>query len=105
MTSRIVRRNRTIAVGTLVMLVTILIASLASCGAGDSARRALMMPVDAPLPPYDPSLTDASVRTAPLVTVVDEAWVTDTAEKTGIPARVLAAYAGGAVRLALTWPE
>jgi hypothetical protein len=103
--SRIVRRNRTIAVAMFVALMTILIVSLASCGAGDSARRSLMMPVGAPLPPHDSSLTDASVRTVPLATVVDEAWVADTAEKTGIPARVLAAYAGGAVRLALTWPE
>jgi len=104
-TSRIVRRNRTIAAGTLVVLVTILIVALASCGAGGSAIRSLMMPLGAPLPPYDSALTDASVRTVPLVTVVDETWVTDTAEKTGIPARALAAYAGGAVRLALTWPE
>jgi hypothetical protein len=103
--SRIVRRNRTIAVGTFVALVTVLIVSLASCGSGGSAKRSVMMPVGAPLPPYDPSLTDESVRTVPLVTVVDEEWVADTAEKTGIPARVLAAYAGGAVRLALTWPE
>ncbi len=103
--SRIVRRNRTIAVGALVVLVTILIVSLASCGAGGSTKRSPLMPVGAPLPPYDPSLTDASVRTVPLVTVVDEQWVADTAEKTGIPARVLAAYAGGAVRMALTWPE
>lgn len=91
--SRIVRRNRTIAVGMFVVLVTVLIVSLASCGSGGSAKRSLMMPVGAPLPPHDPSLTDASVRTVPLATIVDEEWVADTA-KTGIPARVLAAYAG-----------
>ena len=67
--------------------------------------RSPLMPVGAPLPPFDQSLTDESVRTVPLVTVADEAWVTDTAEKTGIPSRALAAYAGGAVRMALTWPE
>lgn len=103
--SRIVRRNRTIAVGALVVLVTVLIVSLSSCGSGGSPMRSPLMPVGAPLPPFDQSLTDESVRTVPLVTVVDEQWVADTAEKTGIPARVLAAYAGGAVRMALTWPE
>ena len=103
--TRIVRRNRTIAVGALVALVIILIVSLVSCGSGGGGQPPSGLPVAAPLPPYDTTLTDASVRTVPLVTVVDEAWVADTAEKTGIPARALAAYAGGAVRLALTWPE
>jgi membrane-bound lytic murein transglycosylase B len=103
--TRIVRRNRTIAVGALVALVVILIVTLTSCGAGGSQTPASGLPVAAPLPPHDPSLTDASVRTVPLVTVVDEAWIAETADKTGIPARALAAYAGGAVRLALTWPE
>jgi len=103
--TRIVRRNRTIAVGALLALVVILIVSLASCGSAGGGPSAAGLPVAAPLPPYDTTLTDASVRTVPLVTVADEAWVADTAEKTGIPARALAAYAGGAVRLALTWPE
>lgn len=103
--TRIVRRNRTIAVTALVALVVILIVVLTSCGSGGSQTQASALPVAAPLPPHDSSLTDASVRTVPLVTVVDEAWVAETADKTGIPARALAAYAGGAVRLALTWPE
>lgn len=103
--TRIVRRNRTIAVGALLALVVIVIVSLASCGSTAGAPKVEGLPVAAPLPPYDTTLTDASVRTVPLVTVVDEAWVADTADKTGIPARALAAYAGGAVRLALTWPE
>jgi membrane-bound lytic murein transglycosylase B len=103
--TRIVRRNRTIAVTALVALVVILIVTLTSCGAGGSQTQASGLPVAAPLPPHDSSLTDASVRTVPLVTVVDEAWIAETSDKTGIPARALAAYAGGAVRLALTWPE
>ena len=105
MTSRIVRRNRTIAVAAAVAAVVILIITLASCGGGLARFSSAKMPVAAPLPPFDPKFTDASVRTAPLVTVADAAWVADVSAKTGIPERVLAAYAGGAVRLALTWPE
>jgi len=103
--TRIVRRNRTIAVTLLVFIGVFLIVALASCGLGGSQGQASGLPVAAPLPPHDPALTDASVRTVPLVTVVDKAWVAETADKTGIPARALAAYAGAAVRLALTWPE
>jgi hypothetical protein len=40
-----------------------------------------------------------------IATLASHEWVASAAEKTGIPERALAAYAGGALRLSVTNPE
>ncbi|WP_285102037.1 lytic murein transglycosylase [Promicromonospora sp. MEB111] len=43
--------------------------------------------------------------TVPVADLADPEWLRDTAERTGIPRRALAAYAGASLRLAETLPE
>lgn len=54
--------------------------------------------------PRAPGLTDAQLKTSPIATLVDPAWIESTAKLTGIPPRALAAYAGTALGLSLVKP-
>lgn len=105
MTSQRVRRNRTILVAALVVITVVIIIWVVSCSTSKKQSATTAMPVTAPVPPASQKFTEALVRATPLAEVAESEWVTKTAQATGIPRRALAAYAGGAIRLSLTWPE
>jgi membrane-bound lytic murein transglycosylase B len=54
--------------------------------------------------PRAPGLSDAQLKTQPIATIVDPAWIASNSKTTGIPARALAAYAGTALGLSLVKP-
>ncbi len=55
-------------------------------------------------PPADPPLAAATPGPNGIAGLADPVWVADTAKKTGIPARALAAYAGAAMTKARDMP-
>ncbi|MFI9489612.1 lytic transglycosylase domain-containing protein [Promicromonospora sp. NPDC052451] len=87
-------------------LTTVLL--LAGCGVGE---RGWPSPLELDYPPAPQQLLPeagpaaGSADATPLADLTDPGWLRETAERTGIPRRALAAYAGASLRLARTDPE
>ena len=81
-------------------LTVALVVMITSCATGAAVPKRL--PVSAPTPPYAAGVTADNVTTLKVAELADADWVATTAEATGIPERVLAAYAGAAIRMELT---
>ncbi len=103
MTSRRVRQRRALALGVgLIVVVTILVScSNALIGAASGEP----FPKASSLPPWAEGVDALNATSLPIATLARPDWVASNAQKTGIPERALAAYAGGALRLSVTNPE
>lgn len=83
-----------------------MVAIIVSCATGiGGALSGEPFPQAAGAPRWASGADAQNATTLPLATLADSGWVTSTAQKTGIPERALAAYAGGALRLSATSPE
>jgi len=112
MATQRVRRNRTMIIA-LILVAVLVIWMFVSCSSGDGQGSPTPastfangpFPAAAAMPPRASGVSDTDVRTTSIAELADATWVKDTAKKTGIPRRALAAYAGMAVRLAYTQPD
>ncbi|MGN6325633.1 lytic transglycosylase domain-containing protein [Pseudolysinimonas sp.] len=88
-----------------VVVVVLLVLALVPRAGGGSA----LAPAPTPAPSWAPpaALPPRAATPGPLGIggLADPVWVADTARKTGIPARALAAYAGAALNLAEVKPQ
>ncbi|WP_369374065.1 lytic transglycosylase domain-containing protein [Promicromonospora sp. Populi] len=99
------RRTRAAALTTGLLLSGLL---LSGCGAGQGGQSNWRLDRDYPPAPQqqvpEPS-AEPVTNPAPLAELADPAWLQDAAERTQIPLRALAAYAGASLRLAQTEPQ
>ncbi|MDH6238780.1 lytic transglycosylase domain-containing protein [Aurantimicrobium minutum] len=120
MASKRVRRNRTLTVFAVFVLG---IWWFTSCVGGQSSVAEntptatptptptvdefaiSLLPEAAALPPVKEGVTNYDLANSPVAGLADPAWVKATSEKTGIPKRVLTAYAGVALQLNAYKPE
>ena len=118
MASRKVRRNRTLMV---IAVLGVSIWTFSSCaGAGSPQGQVNITPTPTPtvddfalsilpeaaaLPPVKEGVTTYELANNPVAGLVDTAWVKSTSKKTGIPYRVLKAYAGVTLQLNAYKPE
>jgi len=82
---------------------------LAGCGPADGAWRGALERDFPPAPrqqvPESAAELDTTADPVPISELPRSAWLRDTSERTEIPVRVLAAYAGASLRLAQLEPE
>ena len=103
MTSRRVRQRRALALGAGVVVV---IAVIVSCATGlGPTLSGEPFPEAGSTPPWADGVDASNATSLPLASLASASWVANTSKQTGIPERVLAAYAGGALRLSVTNPE
>ena len=118
MASKKVRRNRTLAV--LAVLV-VSVWGFSSCGSPSNQASAPeltptptptvdqfaidVFPASASLPPVKEGVSSFDLANSPIAGLADPAWVKDISAKTGIPYRVLKAYAGAALQLNAYKPD
>jgi membrane-bound lytic murein transglycosylase B len=103
MTSRRVRQRRALALGVGLVVVVVWFVSCTTLSQSPLATEPF--PEAAREARWSAGVDPANAASLPLATLADPQWVADTAAKTGIPERALAAYAGAALRLSVTSPE
>lgn len=118
MASRKVRRNRTL---TVIAVLAVSFWGFSSCASSNQLASAPelspsptptldefaleVFPTSASLPPVKAGVTNYDLANSPIAGLVDPVWVKETSKKTGIPSRVLTAYAGAALQLNAYKPE
>ncbi|SJM65078.1 lytic transglycosylase domain-containing protein [Gulosibacter sp. 10] len=81
---------------------------LSACGPGEEEQPSFTDQGYPVAPPQEIAAADPAhedVALVPIGQLADAAWLAETAERTGIPERVLAAYAGASIRLDETHPD